>query len=202
MGNKRATYFIGTIIAAFSITLAFAAIIPAIQDATTESTALNPLGHVTLVVYDPNGNVVAYRQGDNFVTTATINAFGANIFDGTATTFDAFDSLALCKGASGGTQVATAQGDTACTEEALSLRVSGAGGGSSESLFAGTNYVRVLAGTFTILLADDNETFDELAIFDTLSPLTGNMFSVATFASFVAQTGGLVSGTYTVTITG
>lgn len=208
MGNKRAnTLFIGTIVAAISIVLAVGAIIPAMQnDTSTVSTGLNPLGHVSLIVYDPDGNVVAYRQGDNFVTSTIINAVGNNLFDAVATGFDAagFKFLALCNGTSGGLGP-TLQTDAGCTEEAATLRVNGDDGTfalESEMTAAGSNYKRVLSNTFTILLADDNETFDELAIFDTLTSSAGNMLAVATFASFVAQTGGAVLGTYTVTISG
>lgn len=199
MGNKRGTLFIGTIVAAISVVLAVGAIIPAVQhDATTASTSLNSLGHIALVVYDADGNVMAYRQGDNIVTNDAINKVGNTLFSGDA--IGKYNFLALCNG-----NTVTAQDANACTSE-LSVstgRIDGNAGGASDSsqmTGVGNNYKRVLSNTFTIAVADAGESVNELAIFD--ATLTGNMFAVATFLEFIAQNGGKVLGTYTVTITG
>jgi len=200
MGNKRGTLFIGTIVAAISIVLAVGAIIPAVQhDAATASTSLNPLGHVSLVVYDSDGNVYAYRQGDNFVTTDAINKVGQEIFEGDG--IGTYNFLALCNG-----NTATLQTANSCSSElsASTGRVDGNAGAASDSSLMTTsvgNYKRVLSNTFTIAVADAGESVNELAIFDQLA-VGGNMFAVATFNEFIAQNGGKVLGTYTVTITG
>jgi len=200
MGNKRGTLFIGTIVAAISIVLAVGAIIPAMQnDTSTVSTGLNPLGHVSLVIYDPDGNVVAYRQGDNFVTTTAVNAVGNLLFDGTAVTLGTFNFLGLCEGAPAA--VATVQTANSCTSPLATDRIAD-GGNTPESLMGGVagNYKRVLSNTFVIQVADAGKTVGELGIFD--ASTTGNMLALSSFATFVAQNGGNVVATYTVTITG
>jgi len=198
MGNRWAPYIIGAMISAVSITLIFGAIVPAFHEIPTASTGLNALGHLTLVVHNPDGSTV-YRQSDNFVMADFVNDIDNAFFvDGTLpATYGAFTFLALCT-------TGTLQSATACAAELTSTGredgTAGVGVGSTAMPGGGGSASRTFANSFTIDPLDDNTSVSELAIFDKAT--VGNMFSVASFTAFTAQSGGVVSATYTISITG
>jgi len=199
MGNKRATYLIGAMLSAVSIALIFGAVVPAVHEIPTASTGLNALGHLTLVNHNPDGSA-DYRQTDNFVMVGFINDIDDAFFVSGAlpASFGIFKFLALCTSG-------TLQSDAACaTELSNSGRGDGSGGVGvgSTPMTAGGAASRTLAASITIDPADDDISVSELGIFDTSASPGGNMFSRASFTAFTAQSGGVVSATYTVTITG
>jgi len=201
MGN-RVNYVIGGAIASVAITLALVAIIPAIQDVPTQSTALNTLGSVTLSIYDENGNLIGYRQSDNFVTTPALNFIQDGLFDGTGFSTNQFKFLTLCQGdADGGSP--TDQTDNACQDEMSTTtgRLDGTvSAGTDTSEANPTTTQDIFTGTITLDTADDNKSFKELALFDALT--VGNMFSTATFTEFLGQTGTQIKVTYTINMVG
>jgi len=197
MGNKG-NYVIGGAISALAIAITIVAIIPAMSETPTASTGLNALGHLTLTIYDPDGNLIGYRQTDNFVTDGAINALQAGLFTGGAFNAEQFKWLALCEGdatAAG----ATGRGDNACTAEMDTDRIDGDTGSTSTSTGAAGSE-DIFSGTITLILGDDNVSFKELALFD--AQTVGDLFSVATFTEFLGQTGTVVTAKYTITMAG
>jgi len=190
----RAPHIIGASIATVGIALALFAIVPALQETPTTSTGLNALGHITLTIYDPDGNLVGYRQSDNFVINQALNNIQSTLFASAAG--NDFTFLALCAGDTLRTST------TGCTGEMTEARPDGSAGGTSSTVGQTTgDFTRdVFKATITLSTGDDNITFKELALFD--SETSGLMFSVGTFPDFLGQTGTTVATTYTITIKG
>jgi len=198
MGNKWATISMMTIIAALSVTVTILAIVPAIQELPTQSTAMNYLGHVSLSVTDPDGNIVAYRQSDNFVTIPQINRIAESLFnDATfATGIGPWQFLTLCSGA-------TLQTDDLCAVEMTTSRVDGTGGASFAISLAngvGGQHRTLFSEVITIAAADDGAKFSQLALFDQQSLAGSTMFANAKFLTITAQETGLVTAKYTITV--
>jgi len=208
MGKIRAQHIMAPIIASLAITLAFVAIIPAITETPTASTSLNAMGHVTLQVYDPDGTLVHYIQSDNFIAdNVKDEVFTALFSSGTLPAAHAiYKFLALCAGGAPAAFAATTQGNTACSggtagAEMTILRLDGFAG-AADKLTIGTNNIwkAVLTGTITVPIVDNDETFGELALFDSITG--GKMFSVADIADVRLFTNQRVQMTYTITMTG
>lgn len=201
MGNRKQNYLIGSSIAAVAIALSLVAIMPAVQETPTQTTQLNALGHVTITVADPDGNIVAYRQADNFVIDNALNRIQALLFSNTGSAAD-FQWLSLC---SKNTATLTARNANDACESPMALtRGDGDSGDGASSittpLFGVGQTQNILAVTITITQTDADATFDELALFD--SQADGNMFSVATFPVITTPLGTQVGLTYTITIGG
>ena len=193
MGN-RTTKIIGGALATIAITFALVALIPAITETTTSTASLSTLGHVTLTIYDPDGNLVGYQQSDNFVQKPALNNLQAGLFTGGAFGNAQFKFLALCTGA-------TAQTAAVCAGEMDTDRLDGTtSAGATTSTANPTTTEDVFTGTITLTTTDDNTNFSELALFDAAA--NGNMFSVATFTTFLGQTGTQVKVTYTINMVG
>jgi len=209
MGNKRATYIMGSIIASLAVTLAFVAIIPAITETPTASTSLNAMGHLVMKVYDPDGTLVHYIQTDNFIAKdAKTSVFEGLFADGTLKTgAGPYQFLALCQGSGGaGAFAATDSSDLACSGGALGSEMTKSrldGTLSAAASFtADPNYRVVFTGTITVPQGDTDETFGELALFDQASIGAGNIFAVADFADLRLFSNQEVNLRYTITMTG
>jgi len=204
MGNKRAPYIIGTIIASVAITLAFAAIIPAINQTQTSSTSLNTLGHLILIVTDPNEGVIHYVQTDNLVNQNAMSRIQGFLFTDGTTVLKPYIFLTLCQGVDGGT--ATASTNNECGGDEAANEMSGTlgrfeAGNSPIALTTETGAVNtsIFQGTITIGNDDNDVTFGEIALFNQDGP-GGDMFSVATFTPFNAKNGQEVFMKYTIDI--
>jgi len=204
--GKQERIVMGAVIAAISITLATVAFLPALTSTAAVSTALADYGHVTLTIYDPNGDLIGYRQGDNFLTNLAVNQLQQLLFVTGTSTFGQVQWLALCQGDSAG-GTATVRTDTACggANELSVTRQDGTAGqdASTSSKIgdaAGTTE-DVLSATLTLTTIDNKQSFNELAAFDTQT-LGGNMYSTATFAEIFGVTGLKVEATYTHNING
>jgi len=198
MGN-RVNYVMGGVIASLVVVLTLVAIIPAISETPTTSTALNAMGHLTLEIYDPEGNLVGYRQTDNLVTDGALNDLQAGLFSGTLFARADYKFLTVCQGNAVGGGAATAANQNACEGEMTTARIDGSTG-SVIIAAAGGDTSDIFKATITLLLTDDNKSFNELALFDKLT--VGNLFSVATFTEFLGQTGTVVTAKYTITMSG
>jgi len=199
MGNRKQNYLIGSSIAAVAIALSLVAIIPAVQETPTQITQLNAMGHVTIQVADPDGNIVAYRQADNFVVDAALNRIQQVLFNSGSAVTD-YKFLSLCgKGA-----LTSARSDASCLGPMALTRGDGETGASFSSitapLFAVGTTQDILAVTITITQTDADATFDELGLFD--AQAAGNMLSVATFPVISTPLGTQVGMKYTITIGG
>jgi len=199
MGIRQQNYIIGATISAIAVVLAFASMIPTLQETPTSSTALNALGHATVIMTDAEGNIMLYSQSDNFVVNAALNRIQASVFE-TGAGVDA-KWLSLCGGGAG----TTARTADDCDTEMAHARVDGdTGTNASSSLKTGTtagSTSNTMQVTFTIGSADSGVTFKELGLFTT-TDVTG-LFAVATLGTPITPAlGASVGMTYTVTIGG
>jgi len=195
MGNSK-RYVIGASIVSIAVVMTFVAIMPALSQTSTSSTGLNALGHVTLTVFNADGNIVGYRQTDNFVVNDGLNDIQAFLFGGGGS--GNYHWLALC-----GT--GTARDDSVCPNEMAADRANGDDFGSSTPK-AGTTTsttIDVFSATISHTTADNGATFSTLALFDTQTVAGSAMFSEATFAPFITVFPGTdVLATYTINIGG
>jgi len=193
MGNKTPK-IIGGALTTIAITFALVALIPTIAETPTSTTSLGTLGHVTLTIYDPDGNLVGYHQTDNFVQGPALDNLQAGLFTGGAFANTQFKFLAVCTGV-------TAQSANACAGEMGTDRLDGTtSAGSSSSTASPSQTQDIFTGTITLTTVDDNTNFSELGLFDAVS--AGNLFSTATFTTFLSQTGTQVKVTYTINMAG
>jgi len=199
MGNNRSKYLIGATISAFAVVLSLVAIVPAVSETPTQTTALNALGHITITAVSPDGDVIAYRQSDNFVVNAALNRIQAFLFDTTGAPTD-FKFLSLC-----GNAAVTERTDALCQGEMAQTRADGEQGGAFTTIIktgtvAGVT-TDVLAATIVIKANDADKTFDELGLFNAAA--AGDMLSTATFSpAITVPIGTNVGMTYTITIGG
>jgi len=91
MSDKRTNYVLGTIIAGLAIVLAMGTAFPSMGVASTESTSLGLMGHVTVLAVEPDGSAT-YAQGDNVIMDIGLNAAGIHLF---STSADPFDEITL-----------------------------------------------------------------------------------------------------------
>ena len=200
MGN-RVHYIIGATIASVAITLMMVAIMPAVTQTPTTSTALNALGHVQLTVYNPEGDIIAYRQSDNFVMNKAVNKISALLFSGAGVLPTEFKFLTLCSGNSVAGGSATEHDDATCEGEMQSDREDGSSATHTDAAGAGgSSSSDTIEVTLTILAADDKTSFNELALFNAVN--TGSMFSVATFTEIFAVTDMKIAAKYVIEIAG
>jgi len=197
MGN-RVNYVMGGVIVSLTVVLTLVAIIPAISETPTTSTALNAMGHLTLEIHDAEGNLVGYRQTDNFVTDGALNDLQSGLFSAGGFANTEYKFLTLCTGDADGSPPTPAS-QNACNGEMATARVDGTTG-TTTAAAAGGDTLDLFAATITLLVGDDNISFNELALFD--AAVTGNLFSVATFTEFLGQTGTVVTAKYTITMSG
>lgn len=197
MGNRN-QYLIGATITAVAVVLSLVAIVPALSETPTSTTSLNAFGHVTITAVSPDGDVIAYRQTDNFVINAALNRIQQMLFNSGSAVTD-FHFLALC-----GNAAVTVRSDDTCQGEMSQTRADGeiSGLASSTTKIGDTAGVTtdVLAATIVIKAADQDKTFDELGLFDTIAG--GDMLSTATFGVITVPIGTNVGMTYTITIGG
>jgi len=199
MGNTQQKYIIGATISAIAVLLAFASMIPTLQEISTSSTSMNILGHATVVMTDAEGNIILYSQSDNFVVNNALNVIQASVFTSGAGVDAKW--LSLCGGGAG----VTARDANDCDTEMSHDREDGdTGGGAGATTKTGTtagSTTNTMQKTFIIGSADSGVTFKELGLFTT-SATTG-LFAVATLAAPITPAlGASVGMTYTVLIGG
>jgi len=168
----------------------------------TTSSPVGLTGHVTLVVYDSEGNIKKYMQGDNNITNNGENCIAELVF-GVAT---GGASNCLTVGSSPGFTVVVI-GEGATTPDGASLTVDGAfktttvsspGITSSTGLDDTTSKAIVtLLATFT---ATSGQTFTNAGVFDTTGT-TNNMLAHKAFTTGATLTSGdTVAVTWTIDI--
>ena len=177
MSDKRATYAIGAIVAAFALVIGMVAGSTSLT--TISITSQDPMqmsGHVILTLADPDGNIIAYRQTDNIITNVGKNCVADDIFG--TTTVGTF--LCASAGLPGdfvfigiGTGFATPQlGDTVLGNE-INTRA----GEMVEQTAAtsSTGALKIIKGTFVLT---GEATVNEVALFDSATTGNNNMFSL------------------------
>jgi hypothetical protein len=158
--------------------------VSASSEVSTESNTTGMSGHVALTVYDPNGSIKQYIQGDNTILDDGNNCILEKVFEvavatecgGTAGTNDPYNQIAL--GTSG---TAATEGNTGLLAGTGDTVTAGLGtptaatGGSAASI--------VLTGTFTNPGA---ATYKEAVLFNT----NGDYLARNTFTTDAVLTGG------------
>ena len=179
------------------------------------------LGHVEIVARDSNGNIIAYRQGDNLIVVQGLNCIGQALFRTVAATVST-DPINCGGSASAGTlaNFNTASGfrfieiGTASTTTALmATRTSLVGaveartlgvptftpfGSASSASATGTGPSVTIQGTISITGA--TQTIQEAGLFDGASGTPANMFARQTFAAITLSTGDTLTVTWTITL--
>jgi len=80
MSDKRATYAIGTVVAAVALVFGLITAVPAVSTVSLNSVPLGMIGHAEVVLKDLDGNIKAYRQTDNVVVKTGKNCAADLIF--------------------------------------------------------------------------------------------------------------------------
>ena len=191
MSDKRTTYTIGAIVAAF--VLVFGLVAGSTSLTTMSVSSVDPMqmsGHVIITLADPDGNIIAYRQTDNIVTHAGKDC-SADLLFGTST--------ALCTSNGVFKFIAIGSGFTSLTESdaALETEITLTAGrqGTLISEVGATvtgPAVKTFEGVFTL---GDTQTVDEVGLFDAAT--SGNMFSrLAILPSITANVNDVITITY------
>ena len=168
------------------------------------------LGHVTLALYGPDGNIKAYRQTDNLVTSTGDNATALKMFFGT----NAGRKLPGCTGCTA-TQVGTFQfvgvGDNNAavdqTQTALSHQISSkklaAGAVGSVTNGTGGRGTAQIQVTFPAnrLTNSSAASIVEAGLFDAyLNNTATNMFARQIFSAISVNTADTLQITWTISI--
>ena len=172
MSDKRTTYTIGAIVAAF--VLVFGLVAGSTSLTTISVSSQDPMqmsGHVIITLADPDGNIIAYRQTDNLVTHDGKDC-SADLLFGTSTelcgsTASTFEFIAIGSGFTSLTE------SDAALETEITLTAGRQGTLISEVGATVTGpAVKTFEGVFTL---GDTQTVNEVGLFDAAT--LGNMFS-------------------------
>lgn len=196
MSDKRATYAIGAIVAAFALVLGMVA---GSTSLTTMSVS-NPdpiqmSGHAIITLADSDGNIKAYRQTDNTVTNNGRDCIADELFgavtplcDITSTADYTFIAIGT-----GFTSQFLSETNTDLGSE-INTRTGNLESEVAASVSTGT--IKTIKGTFTLT---DTATVDEVGLFDDATE--GNMFSRLQISPVIS--GGaldIITITYVVTV--
>lgn len=159
------------------------------------------MGHVTLTVYDADGNIKAYRQTDNTIVDEGDNCMSGQVFDLTSGAScsngaQKFDILAIGSGG-GACASQPAETVTALTTEittpargnATTAVLTAASGGSSASV----QLQRAFAFTSTL-------TVDEAGVLNSASTTADQMLAAQCFSDINVVSGDSLTVTWTFTV--
>lgn len=198
MSDKRTTYAIGAIVAAFA--LVFGMVAGSTSLTTMSVTSQDPMqmsGHVIITLADSDGYIKAYRQTDNVVTLVGQDCSADRLFGDTGSPLcpagpaDEFIFIGIGTGLGGGVDIS----DTKLGHEILTR--TGALGDQTAATTT-TGAIKVIKGVFILASA---ATVDEVGLFDSLPAGNNNMFSHLEISPVIA--GGLddkITITYEVTV--
>ena len=171
------------------------------------------LGHVTLALYGPDGNIKAYRQTDNLVTLNGDNATSNKLFFGATT---GARKLSVCSGGStcSGNSVGNFQwigvGSTNTNPTVLDSDLLGAvgshkGGPSAVSNGTGGHGTAQIQTTFAAgkITNSSNVNIVEAGLFDSQNSGSGitNMFARQIFSAISVGSADTLQITWTISIT-
>ena len=162
-----------------------------LNDAKTiiPKTGLGYLGHVTVFLKDPDGNIQGYYQGDNLVLDRGVNCgsdlvFDTNFVSGTCN-FVKFmaigSSTAIILGIQTDLLDKTANGNELATISDI------VASDTNASFFSAD---LVLSNTFFIPAADDGDAIGEAGLFDSSETATANIFARTLIGPFTMVTSG------------
>lgn len=173
---------------------------------STNSQELGMLGHVTLIVTDPQGNIKDYRQGDNTVITTSKSCTAKILFGGTSTLCASpgtatWTTIGIGSGGSPPTQPADTVTRLVTEYSSFGLNRAAATGTSSVLTDASTGVgaKAVIQGTFT---NTDTSTHavNEAGLFNGTSLTTSGMFAAQTFTAISLNQNDALTVKWTITV--
>lgn len=205
--NKYRTIGIYGAITALSVSLlgAYGFLLPSstVNTTYTNSQSLALLGHVTLTVTDPQGNIKEYRQGDNIVINTSKSCTAKILFGGTSTLCASpgtakWDTIGI---GSGSTSFTTSS--TRLTAEFLSFGLNRASAsGHSVTLTdatGSTGAIETIQSTFTNT-DSSSHTVSEAGLFNGTNLTTAGMFSAQTFTGVTLAQNDALAVKWTITV--
>lgn len=156
------------------------------------------IGHVTLIQYDSNGNVIAYRQTDNFISNNGEDCAVFAIFGGTAgtseqctNTLGSFNFVAIGNGtgAAAVTQNALQGNEVASRAQDTEPAYTAANGATSDGTV-------IVSQSFTGV----TDVVEEAGLFD--ASTTGNMFARQLTGTINLSSGDTLQVDWTITLGG
>lgn len=172
----------------------------------TNPQELGMLGHVTLIVTDPQGNIKDYRQGDNTVITTSKSCTAKILFGGTSTLCASpgtatWTTIGIGSGGSPPTQPADTV--TRLVTEYTSFGLNRAAAtGTSETLTdasTGVGAKAVIQGTFTNT-DTGSHSVNEAGLFNGTSTTTSGMFAAQTFTAISLNQNDALTVKWTITV--
>ena len=198
MSDKRATYAIGAIVAAFALVFGMVAGSTALTTMSVSSQdPMQMSGHVIITLADPDGNIKAYHQTDNVVTHVGKDCAADDLF-GTLTTAlcaDSPNSNFVFIGIGTGLSLSTIEESNTALGSQLGSRTGALVSDVAATGTAGAE--KVIKGTFIL---GGTATVDEVGLFDG-NIGESNMFSRLAISPVIS--GGLddiITITYQVTV--
>ncbi len=173
------------------------------QSDTQAMGAVPMLGHVTLTVTDPNGNILAYHQGDNVVVNDAENCLAKKIFNVASNACpNSLNYAYNVIGLGNATSVPTvSKTDTGLSREVTSgpgLGRATAGTTSETDATSGAPVSVVLQQTFTN--GGSTNTIDEAGLFNSTTASARGMFAHLSFTGIPLSNGDSLTVKWTVTM--
>ena len=153
--------------------------------------SLGYLGHVSVFLKDSDGNIKAYRQGDNTVVHAGRDCASSILF-GTTLGVDCMQVKFMAIGSSDTSVFLTQTSLIDQTENGkvlLSIPADLDPALTTTGAFGGTLAVINYKKSFIILEGDSGEKIGETGLFDNSATTTGNMFARHVFPAFSVTEG-------------
>ena len=173
---------------------------------TTNSQELGMLGHVTLIVTDPQGNIKDYRQGDNTVITTSKSCTAKILFGGTSTLCASpgtatWTTIGIGSGGSPPTQPADTVTRLVSEYSSFGLDRASATGTSAVLTDASTGVgaKSVIQATFTNSNAAA-KSVNEAGLFNGTSLTTSGMFAAQTFTAISLNQNDALTVKWTITV--
>ena len=155
---------------------------------TTPTASLGYIGHVSVFLKDSDGNIKAYRQGDNTVVNAGRDCASSLLFD----TGLGVDCMMVRFMAIGSSDTSVFLTQTALLDQTengkVFLSLTGDTVNPTDPAFGGTLAVINFEKKFIILEADSGEQIAETGLFDNSATTTGNMFARHVFPGIMVTT--------------
>ncbi len=171
-----------------------------VQSDTQTTGAVPMLGHVTLTVTDPKGNILAYHQGDNIVVNDGENCLSKKVFGISSNSCPTGGASYNVIGIGNGTQSATKTVTGLNTEETgnTSLRRATATTQTVTDATSGAPVTDVLQVTFTN--GGSSNTVSEAGLFNSTTVSARGMFAYQTFTGIPLSNGDSLTVKWTVTM--
>lgn len=170
-----------------------------VQSATQSAGAVPMLGHVTLTVTDPNGNIVAYHQADNIVVNDAENCLAKKVFNAASNACPTGGAAYTVIGIGNGTQTVAKTVTGLNVEENGNLSLRRLAATTTTETDAGSGPVSVVQKV-TFTNAGSSNTVSEAGLFNSTTYNARGMFSYQTFTGIPLSNGDSLTVQWTVTM--